>query len=200
MFKTTSALISIPLLFLIGCTTSAPLLMPTAPGQNVPEREAFQVFVKPIITQGIGSEDEKRLGIDLSAYFTAFEVALVNQTKETLTLSLSNILLTIDANEQRRPLGEAESIRYYKEGDDPSRIVLFPKSKKKVQKEIRKINMLRLSGGDILAGDQKKGLIFFKKVSHNHCRDVVLALEGITVIRSGEKKRFAFPFSCKANQ
>ncbi len=191
-------IISILALFFAGCSTSSPLLMPTAEGKNAGGREAIRVIVKPITTHGFGSEDEKRLGIDLSDYFTAFAVLLSNQTKEAISYTLSRTYLTIETEQEQYPLNEVESIQYYREGDDPSRIILFPKSKKKMAKEIEKIKATRLKDGDILPGDQKKGLILFKKVGQDHCRDVVLTLEDIIVIKTGEKKRFSFPFSCKS--
>ncbi len=190
-------IVSVLVLFLTGCASSSPLLMPTAEGQNVGGRETIQVIVKPIATQGIGSEDEKRLGIDLSKYFSAFEVVLANQTKEAIAFSLSKVALTIESEQALFPLNEAESIRYYQEGDDPTRIVWFPKSKKKMAREIEKIKTNRLTDGEIAPGAQKKGLVLFKKVGQDHCRDVVLTLEEITVMKTGEKKRFSFPFSCK---
>ncbi len=191
-------IISILALFFTGCSTSSPLLMPTAEGQNAGGREAIRVIVKPITTHGLGSEDEKRLGIDVSEHFTAFEVLLSNQTKEAISYTLSRTHLTIETEREEYPLNETESIQYYREGDDPTRIILFPKSKKKIAKEIEKIKALRLKDGDILPRDQKKGLILFKKVGQAHCRDVVLTLEDIIVIKTGEKKRFSFPFSCKS--
>lgn len=190
--------ISILALFFAGCSTSSPLLMPTAEGKNAGGREAIRVIVKPISTHGLGSEDEKRLGIDLSDHFTAFAVLLSNQTKEAISYTLSRTYLTIETEQEQYPLNEAESIQYYREGDDTSRIILFPKSKKKMAKEIKKIQVIRLKDGDILPGDQRKGLILFKKVGQDHCRDVVLTLEDIIVIKTGEKKRFSFPFSCKS--
>lgn len=190
--------ISILALFFAGCSTSSPLLMPTAEGKNAGGREAIRVIVKPISTHGLGSEDEKRLGIDLSDHFTAFAVLLSNQTKEAISYTLSRTYLTIETEQEQYPLNEAESIQYYREGDDTSRIILFPKSKKKMAKEIKKIKVIRLKDGDILPGDQRKGLILFKKVGQDHCRDVVLTLEDIIVIKTGEKKRFSFPFSCKS--
>lgn len=189
--------ISVLVMFLFGCTPSSPLLLPTAEGKNAAGTEVIQVIVKPITTHGIGSEDEKRLGIDLSDYFTAFEVILVNQTKEAISYSLSKTYLSVEGEQDQLPLGEAESIRYYREGDDPTRIILFPKSKKKMAQEIDRIKIARLRGGDILPGDRRKGLILFKKISQDHCRDVVLTLDDITVTKTGEKKRFSFPFSCE---
>lgn len=193
-------IISMLALFFVGCTPSSPLLIPTAEGKNTGGRKVIQVIVKPITTHGIGSEDEKRLGIDLSRYFTAFEVVLANQTKEAISFSLSKIYLSIEEEEEHLPLNETDSIRYYREGDDPKRIILFPKSKKKMAREIEKIKAIRLKDGDIAPGDRKKGLILFKKVGQDHCRDVALTLEDITVMRTGEKKRFSFPFSCKTKQ
>ncbi len=194
MLKRFSALLFI--ILLTACTSSAPLLMPTATGKHVPQRDSIQILVKPITTKGIGSEDEKRLGIDLSDYFTAFDVALVNQTKEDITFLLNDISLLIEAEEEYRPLDEQGSIQYYKDGDDPDRLVLIPKSIKRVNKEIGIIKTIRLQEGDIAPRSQRKGLILFKKVSQKHCRDVLLSFEKITVIRTGEVKRFSFPFSC----
>lgn len=174
--------------------------MPTAGGKNVTSREAIQLIVKPITTKGIGSEDEKRLGMDLSDYFTAFEVTLANQTPETIHFSLSNILLSIAGEPGQTPLDENGSIQYYKDGDDPSRVILFPKSKKAVAKEIRLIRAARLTDGEVSPGGQKSGLILFKKVSQKRCREVGLTFEKIAVVRTGEEKQFSFTFSCHGKE
>ena len=188
---------ALPILFLLaGCTASAPLLRPTVKGTTAPENEVIQVIVKPITTQGFGSEDEKRWGVDLSAYFTAFYVTLVNRTKEAIAFDPRNAVLLDDSGEKRVALNRTESIRYYREGDDPSRVVLIPKSKARINEEVAKIDAARLTGGRIGPGGEKSGLILFRKVRRNQCRSVLLALEAVTVIRTGEKKRFTFPFSC----
>src|SRR5581483_2422985 len=67
-----------------GCASVSP---PLAPISNAPissDAETIQVVVKPIVTKGIGSEDEKKWGVDLSAYFTSFEVRVINKTKKQI--------------------------------------------------------------------------------------------------------------------
>lgn len=191
--------LALPILFvfLTGCTSFSPLLIPADNGQTAFSQEAIHVFVKPITTHGIGSDDERQWNVEISAYFTAFEVALVNSTKKEVFFRPLKTYLQVEDNRRLSALDREGSVQYYKMGDDPSRFVWIFKSKKKEEKEIRMIRAAWLEGGSIQPDQQKKGVIFFKKVKQDHCRKVVLSLKGITVVETGEEKQFSFSFSCK---
>lgn len=148
----------------------------------------------------MGSDDEKQWGFEISAYFSAFEVAVQNNTKEEIRFAPAQSYLLVGATEKFQALKEDAAIRYYKAGDDPSRFVLIPKSKKRVEEEIKHIKAAWLTGGSILPNQQKKGLILFKKVKHDQCDRVTLNLEGITLAASGMRKPFSFSFSCKEEE
>lgn len=184
------------LFILVGCTSNAPLLKPTAQGPSSNAEQTIQISVKAITTEGFGSEDEKRLGIDLSKYFSAFEITLSNQTHETIAFSPLKTRLELAGGATYHALDEKKAIEYYRVGDDPDRIILFPKSKQKMTEETETITALLLSKASLKQGEQQKGLLVFEKIRQNRCQAVTLNLDGISVLSTGEQKPFRFSFAC----
>ncbi len=184
------------LLFLVGCTSFSPVLKPISKSEVSASKESINLFVKPVITQGIGSEDKKQWKMDVSAYFTAFEVALVNNTSKSLVFDPEKSFLQIEEDQRFAALDQEASLQYYKREDARSSMSLIPKSKEKAANEVAIIKAAGISGGRIDPGEQRRGLLFFRKVAQDHCRNVVLNLAGITVAETGEDKRFSFAFSC----
>ena len=178
-----------------GCASVSPPLTAVSNAPISSDAETIQVIVKPIVTKGIGSEDEKKWGVDLSAYFTSFEVRVLNQTKKQISFNPLQSYLVDGADQKQSALNEAESILYYK-GEGDSVITLVPKPNAKIQEETEKIVAARLNEGAILPGEQKDGILLFKKISRDRCQKVSLELNGITVPESGEEKRFSFSFAC----
>ncbi len=185
------------LFFLTGCTSFSPVMKPAAKGPSATTEEVINVIIKPITTEGFASEDEKQWGVDLSAYFAAFEVALTNNTKREISFKPLESYLLIEGDEKRYALDEAAAEKYYREGDDPSRFVFFPISEKKMVRELKLIKAARLTGGILKTEQQRKGILFFKKLREDRCSKVILQLEGIRVVKTGKKKVLAFDFSCK---
>jgi hypothetical protein len=183
-------------IFVIGCSPLAPPLSPVAKLPVSTDEEVIQVVVKPIVTKGFRSEDEQKWGIDLSAYYTAFEVRVINRTGKEIFLNPSLARLTDETNESHAPLDEKESIQHYMKGNGDPIITLVPKPRGVVEEETGKIINARLAAGTILPGKEKEGLLLFNKISPQHCRKVVLELNGITVVLSGERKNFSFQFAC----
>jgi len=183
-------------LFCFGCTSLSPALKPVSKGEVSTSKESINLFVKPVVTQGLGSEDEKLWKMDVSAYFTAFEVALVNNTMKSLEFDPRQSYLLIEEDQRFAALDQEASIKYYKLGDAATTFTLIPKSEKKVREEIARIKAAGLQGGTVEPGQQQRGLIYFRKLKQNHCENVVLNLEGIRVAETGEEKRFSFVFSC----
>ncbi len=179
-----------------GCTSVSPPLTPLASGPISSDTETIQVIVKPIVTKGIRSEDEKKWGVDLSSYFTSFEVRLINNTSKQIIFNPLHSYLIDEKDQRRTALDEKESIRYYIKGDGDSVMTLVPKSDAKIEEETKKILTARISEGPVLPGKRKEGILLFKKISRDHCQKVTLELNGITVFESGEEKRFSFSFSC----
>jgi len=182
-------------LLLSACIPLSPPLTPLEKHSTAEGPEIVQVIVKPIVTSGIKSEDEKKWGVDLSAYFTAFEVRIINKTNEEITFEPTRARLVNESGQAATALDEKGTIRYYMNGGGDPVVTLIPKSKAIVEEETKKILQARLKGATISPGGQKEGLIFFKKVSPEHCREIVLELD-VDAIESGERKEFSFPFSC----
>lgn len=160
------------------------------------DTETIQVVVKPIVTKGIRSEDEKKWGVDLSSYFTSFEVRLINNTGKQIFFNPLHSYLIDEKGQRRTALDEKESIRYYMKGDGDSVMTLVPKSNAKIEEETQKILIARLIEGLVLPGKRKEGILLFKKISRDDCQKVTLELNGITVSESGEEKKFSFLFAC----
>jgi hypothetical protein len=179
-----------------GCASVSPSLSPIAKAPVSSDTEVIQVVVKPIVTKGIRSEDEKKWGIDLSSYFTSFEIRVINNTNKQISLNPLQSYLIDEMNQKRSALDEKGSIRYYLNGDGDPVITLVPKSKAKIQEETEKILTARLMEGPISPGKQKEGILLFKKISRDHCQKITLELNGITVSESGEEKKFSFSFAC----
>ncbi|MFQ5579624.1 MAG: hypothetical protein ACE5FZ_03355 [Nitrospiria bacterium] len=170
--------------------------MPTSGGPNAFGPEVIRIIVKPINTKGFASEDKKRWGVDLSAHFTAFNVQVVNNTPKEILFEPLNAFLADDKNQKHPSLDREESIRTYTEGDQKTLFTLIPRSKWQIGRGADKIQSGYITGGVIQPGGRREGLLLFKKLSNEHCQKVILTLEGITVIKTKEEKRFSFPLSC----
>lgn len=184
------------LLFIFGaCAPLSPPLTPVDQKSTADGPEIIQVIVKPVVTSGIKSEDEQKWGVDLSAYFTAFEVRIINKTNEEITFEPTRARLVDESGQTIQAFDEKGTIRYYLNGDGDPVVTLLPKSKAIVEEEKKRILQARIKNATITSGGQKEGLIFFKKVSPEHCREIALELD-VDVSESGERKAFSFPFSC----
>lgn len=187
------------LLLMMGCAPSSPPLSPMTQAPLPPNSEIIQVIVKPIVTQGIHSEDERKWGVDLSAYFTPFEVRVINHTPAEIFYDAALARVMDETNQSHAPLSEEESIQYYQTGNGKAIITLIPKPKGVVREEIERIKSVRIPSGRIAPGGKKEGVLLFEKMTSKGCRKVVLELNGITVTESGEVKKFSFPFTCNEN-
>lgn len=182
-------------LLLAACVPLSPPLTPLEKHSTAEGPEIVQVVVKPVVTSGIKSEDEQKWGVDLSAYFTAFEVRIINKTNEEIIFEPTQARLVDERGQVVKALDEKGTIRYYMTGGGDPVVTLIPKSKAIVEEETKRILQARLKSATIIPGEQKEGLIFFKKVSPEHCQEIVLELD-VAVGESGERKEFSFPFSC----
>lgn len=184
------------LLFLLGaCAHPSPVLSPLDPPPAAEGPEIIQVIVKPVVTSGIKSEDEQKWGVDLSAYYTAFEVQILNKTNEEVIFEPTQARLVNGSGQVIPALDEKGTIRYYMNGGGDTVLTLLPKSKAIIEEETKRILQARLKQAAIAPGGQKEGLIFFKKVSPEYCKEIKLELD-VDVGESGERKEFSFPFSC----
>jgi hypothetical protein len=198
-------LFSITSLFMLGiegCGTPAPVLTPDPSGGGrgeivSPLEHQLRISIRPVVTTGFGSVDRKQLGIDLSAYFTAFYVEVQNGLTQEVFLDASKFFIQITGQTPLRALNDSESIEYYRQGDQPQPVVtLIPKSRKLEKREIAKIKELRFESATFPPGVQGHGLVYFKKIQKSQCQEVLLSLTGIQVSGEETPREFQFRFTC----
>ncbi len=182
-------------LSLSGCLpATAP---PLAPVVETPVRsDQISVWVKPVDTAGLGSEDRKRWGMDLSAHYTAFEVKVGNRTPEEVAFDPEKVTLTDRMGRSQTPLNEQESISYYMTGGRKTFFTLWPKSSGRIEEETRKIVLNRMVLTALPPGEGVEGALYFRKLSPRSCTEMVLTFP-FTMPKTGEKKEVAFRFSCQ---
>ncbi len=198
MGRSASIVIGI-LIFLVGCTAASPYLEPSRE-EKVPEgKEYITVYARPIYTKGWFSEDKKRFGIDLSSYFAAFDIKIINKTNRTLNFDKNRAGLVDSMGTTYAPLGEGEGVEYYKSGGlgSDKAIVVLPKSRKIAEEDIERIRKIILPDRvNIGKGEEKSGIILFKKLKGESCKGITLKIRGITVEGSEQEKEFEFRFVC----
>lgn len=183
-------------------TTPAPPLQPVS-GRigSASEPDKVTVLVRPVDTAGFNNADRRRLGLDVSSYFSAFEVTIVNRTERAVTFDSAGARLEDADGTAYRPLTEEEALDYYRfgEGDPNKTVVIVPKARKIVKKESERLSALRLRSQDgIPSGHFVKGVLFFRKVPPHRCDPVRLKIQGVRIENAQENHEFAFTFSCPA--
>ncbi|MEK7871380.1 MAG: hypothetical protein AAB244_03280 [Nitrospirota bacterium] len=198
MGRSASIIIGI-LIFFVGCTATSPYLEPLRE-ERVPEgKEYITVYARPIYTMGWFSEDKKRYGIDLSSYFAAFDIKIVNKTNSIVNFDKSRAGLIDSTGTTYAPLGEGEGVEYYKSGGlgSDNTIVVLPKSRKIAEEEIERIRKIIFPDrANIEKGGEKSGIILFKKLREESCKGITLKIRGITIEGSEVEKEFEFRFVC----
>ncbi len=181
--------------WIAGCG-GVPPLEPVV--SNPPEAvsEAVHASVTPIVTGGFRSPDRSRYGIDLSAYYTAFDVMIRNTTGKKATLDLGGSTLRGENREYRLLVGE-ERIAYYRSAGLPGRpLVLVPKPVELARAEIDRIQSLKMPEGDLTPGEERRGVLLFEKIPQEECGQVRLALQDIRLEGDPDPKRIEFTFTC----
>jgi hypothetical protein len=186
------------LLLQSSCATRAPYLNPIAP-ETDSSAGSNQVIVeiKPVETSGIRNPERERLGIDLSAYYTAFEVTIQNQTSHAVTVDGQGARLLDDDRKPYEVLSVEESMDYYR-SKGASGELTFPifKSLAQAREEMETIRGLRLKNSEIPTGGSENGMLLFQKVPVDKCRQVSLSLKGIRIAGEDQNREFRFTFSC----
>jgi hypothetical protein len=193
-----SSLLIFFLFFISACGSRAPFLNPVTPGTDIsPESKQVTVEIKPVDTSGFQNEERKRLGIDLSAYFTAFEVTIRNQTPGTVTLDSQGAQLQDDEPKTYAVLSAGESLDYYQSGGvSDQKMVIVPKAIGVAKEEMGKILQLRLKNAEIPSGGSEHGILLFRKVPTDKCHQVSLTLNGVHISGENQNREFKFVFSC----
>ncbi|MBI3597209.1 MAG: hypothetical protein HY203_08670 [Nitrospirae bacterium] len=186
------------LLLASACGTRAPYLNPVTPGTDSSTGSPQVVVeIKPVDTSGFRNEERERLGIDLSAYFTAFEVTVRNQTPDTVTLEGQGAQLLDDDRKPYAVLSADESLDYYRSGGiSGEKIVIVPKTVGVAKEEMDKILQLRLKNADIPPGGSGYGILLFQKVPTDKCHQVSLILNGVHITGENQNREFKFTFRC----
>lgn len=186
-------------LFIVSaCGTRAPFLNPVTPGTE-PSTGSKQVVVeiRPVDTSGFQNEERSRLGIDLSAYFTAFEVTIRNETQGTITLDGHGAQLLDDEPKTYAVLSAGESLDYYQSGGvSDEKMVIVPKAIGVAKEEMGKILQLRLKNAEIPSGGSEHGILLFRKIPTDKCHQVSLTLTGVRINGENQNREFKFEFSC----
>jgi len=155
------------------------------------------VEIKPVVTSGFRNPERERLGIDLSAYFTAFDVAIRNQTNRSVAVDGQDAVLLDDDRKPYAVLSMEESLDYYGSGGhEGEKAVVVTKSLATAKEEMEKIRQLRLKSGEILPGGSLNGILLFHKIPSDKCRQVGMNLKGIRISGEENNREFRFTFSC----
>jgi len=185
-------------LIVLACGTRAPYLNPVTPAMDTSTgSKQVVVEIKPVDTSGFRNEERERLGIDLSAYFTAFEVTIKNQTTDTVTLDSQGAQLLDDEQKTYAVLSANESLDYYHSGGvSDEKIVIVPKAVGVAKEEMEKILQLRLKNSEIPSGGSGYGILLFRKVPTDKCHQVTLTLNGVRITGESQSREFQFTFTC----
>jgi hypothetical protein len=185
-------------LLLSACGARSPYLKPATSGaESSPEAKQVVVEITPVDTSGFRNSERERLGIDLSAYFTAFEVKIRNQTTQSVVVDGQGAQLFDDDQKSYPALSYQESLDYYRSGGlSDEKMEIIPKSSSVSKEEIEKIRELRLKGGEMASGGTQSGVLFFRKVPPDKCHHVSLNMNGVRIFGEDQSLQFWFTFSC----
>lgn len=187
-------------LFLLpsACGTRAPYLNPIAP-ETDSSAGSNQVIVeiKPVETTGIRNPERERLGIDLSAYFTAFEVTIRNQTSRTVTVDGQDAHILDDDRTSYTVLSVEESLDYYRSrGSSDETALVLPRPLSVIKEEMGKIRQVRLKSGEVPPGASETGIFLFRKIPPEKCRKISMSFKGVRISGENQNREFNFAFSC----
>lgn len=171
-----------------GCAPQSSHLRPlTEPAGLDPSKRQVRVDILPIDTFGFGNKQKKRMGMDLSRFFTAFEVEVLNRTDRPIEVDPFASVLEVAAGRTRSPLSAEEAIAYYRE---------TPRTVAAQEREEPIIKKLIMAGRMIQPGEAAGGVLYFKKIPPGECRKVKLSLDGVRISGEERGRSFRFEFLC----
>ena len=184
-----------------GCASSNPLLYPSSPSETSPSQvsSALTVLLTPVDTSGFASPAKGQYGLDVSAYFTAFELQLINRSNQPVDFESQEIYMIDDRGKSFPALTEDESIDYYRYGDagPDGAVVLIAKPLTMVKAEVAQIRRIHLRSATLLPGETHRGVVMFKKLGQDQCRNVHIRIQGITFTDVTQSRDVDIAFSCK---
>jgi len=160
---------------------------------------ALTVLLTPVDTSGFVSTAKDRYGLDVSAYFTAFELQLVNQSNQPVMFESQEIYLIDVHGKRQQALGEEESIDYYRYGDlgPDGAVVLLSKPVTTMRAEIEQIRRLHIRSTTLLPGETHRGMVLFKKIGRDQCHDIHIRIQGIIFTEVERSKDVDIAFTCE---
>lgn len=185
----------------MGCANQTPILHPSPSPETLHSQvsPALTVLLTPVDTSGFVPNVKAQYGLDVSAYFTAFELQLVNQSNQPVGFESQEIYL-IDAHGKRQQaLAEEESIDYYRYGDlgPDGAVVLLSKPLTIMRTEIEQIRRLHIRSATLLPGETHRGMVLFKKIRRDQCHNIHVKIQGITFIEVERSKDVDIAFTCE---
>jgi len=184
------SLLTVAILF--GCVAASPPLSVVVESPVVADR--LWVRVKPIVTRPF-SDDRKRFGMDLSAYYTPIEIQVNNPTRQTVRFDAARAQLTDQRGKSYAPLNEKESLQRYRAGGWRSGWTFGLKSSSREERETQMIVESRMLDAELQPGEVVGGLLYFRKVHPQYCGEMVLTLP-FAVADTEEAKIMTFRLSC----
>jgi hypothetical protein len=187
-------------LVLTGCANPTPILYPSPSSETVSPQtsHALTILLTPVDTSSFVSPARAQYGLDVSAYFTAFELQLINHSDHAVNFDSQQIYL-IDAHGKSHPsLSEEEGIEYYRYGDagPGGAVVLLSKPITLMRAEIQQIRRLHIRSATLLPGETHRGVVLFKKISGDQCRNIHVRIQGITFAETDSSRDVNIAFTC----
>lgn len=181
-----------------GCIIKTATLIPIKHVEESVPDKSVTIEVRPVLTQGLYSKDKKRYKIDLSSYFTVFNINIINNTDKTIRFDYNKIYLIDDIGKEYKSLNKEEAIKYYRYGDkDPQKFrVIIQKPISLIRSEMKKIENLMIRPEEISPDSELERLIFFKKVLYKKCSYISMVINGVRVEGENKNKKFTFKFRC----
>jgi len=150
-------------------------------------------------TSGFASDVKAQYGLDISSYFTAFELQLVNQSNQPVRFESQKISLIDARGKSQQALTEEESIDYYRYGDlgPDGAVVLLSKPVTIMRTEIEQIRRLHIRSATLLPGETHKGMVLFKRIGRDQCHNMHVQIQGITFAEAAGSKDVDVAFTCE---
>ncbi|MBI1820787.1 MAG: hypothetical protein HYR79_03660 [Nitrospirae bacterium] len=185
-------------IFLQACSTSAPFLVPEKEsGQKEKElgSDRVDIQIRPIDTSGFKSKDLDFYHFDFSQFFTAIEIRVHNSTQNPVQWDPFQSILKNGEEKEFQTFNEDGAIDYYKRGELPGdSIVLLQKPYEQQKEDIENIKRFIVKPASVPPGQEAEGLLLFRKVSLNHCENVLLVVAGIQT--NHQERKVSFPLKC----